>query len=330
MDGGGRFAQPLTAGFPVRAGARVATFDAFLPPFPFPSALVVRGFQIRWPRAKRRRSVAVPLESRLPRFFGTGLTLGFFATVTLVGLSYGGHLAGFEAQYGAPHHALARMAGLSLERVTIAGISQLREPEVLAAAGIDGRVSLTFLSVNEVRERLERIPLVKSASVRKLYPNELVVTLTERTPHAIWQRDGELFVVAEDGTAIDLLQDSRFNALPFVVGEQANKRTKEYMALLEAAGPLKSRIRAGTLVSGRRWTLKMDNGLDVRLPELGAAEALARLAKLEREQHILDKDVLAVDLRMPDRVVVRLSEEAASVRNEAMKKKPTRGKGVVP
>ncbi len=263
MDGGGRFAQPLTAGFPGRAGVRAAVFA---PSFPLPSSPAMKGLSLRWPRAKRRRSVAVPLETRLPRYLGSGLALGFFGLVTLVGLVQGGHLAAFQQRYGEPHHALVRMAGLGLDHVKIAGIAQLRESEVLAAAGIGPTVSLAFLSVNDVRERLERIPLVKSASVRKLYPNELVLTLTERTPHAIWQRDGELFVVAEDGTAIDLLQDGRFNALPFVVGEEANARTKEYIALLEAAGPLKSRIRAGTLVYGRRWTLKMDNGLDVRLP----------------------------------------------------------------
>ena len=124
------------------------------------------------------------------------------------------------------------------------------------------------------------------------------------------------------------MRDDRFANLPLVVGDQANARTKDYLALLDAAGPLKPRIRAGTLVSGRRWTLKMQNGIDVRLPELGAAEAVARLVKLDREQKLLDKDVIAVDLRMRDRIVVRLTEEAASARAESMKKKLTRGKGV--
>jgi cell division protein FtsQ len=218
--------------------------------------------------------------------------------------------------------------GLGLDVVTISGISQMRPTEVLAAAGLSPKVSLAFLDVNDVRERLERVPLIKSVAVRKLYPNELVVTLAEREPHAIWQLNGELFIIAADGTVIDLMQDERFVNLPLVVGEEANKRTKEYLALLEAAGPLKSRIRAGTLVAGRRWTLKMDNGMDVRLPELEVKDALARLVKLEREQKILDKDVLAIDLRMPDRIVVRLTEEAASARAEALKKKPMRGKGV--
>jgi cell division protein FtsQ len=319
MDGGGRFLQPLTAR---SAGGAVArpSFDhrnSRAPRFPF-----------RVPRVARRKSVSVPLAHRLPRFLGTGLALGFFGAVGFIGLSQGGHLDEIYRQHGEPHHALGRLAGLGLERVLISGIAQIRETEVLAAAGLTPNTSLAFLSVRDVRERLERVPLIKNAAVRKLYPNELVVTLTEREPHAIWQRDGELFIIASDGTVIDLLQDERLADLPLVVGEQANARTKEYLALLDAAGPLKSRIRAGTLVSGRRWTLKMDNGMDVRLPELGTAAALARLVKLEREQKILEKDVLAIDLRMSDRVVVRLTEEAADARAEALKKKAMRGKGV--
>jgi cell division protein FtsQ len=319
MDGGGRFLQPMTA---PRAGIAVARV-------PFPNSSTRSSFLfLRLPRLKRRRSVAVPLARRIPRFLGTGLALGFFAAVTFVGLSEGGHLDDAYRTYGEPHHAVARLLGLGLEKVTISGLSQLRESDLLAAAGLDPQVSLPFLSVATVRERLERVPLVKTASVRKLYPNELVVTLTEREPHAIWQLNGELFVTAVDGTVIDLVDDGRFIHLPLVVGAQANSRTREYLALIEAAGPLKGRIRAGTLVSGRRWTLKMDNGIDVRLPEQGAAEALARLGKLEREHKILDKDVLAIDLRMADRVVVRLTEEAAAARADAMKKKSLRGKGV--
>lgn len=309
MDGGGFFARPLTAATPARASARAV-----------PAGLALPGL--------RRRSVSVPIERRLPRFLGTGLTLGFFGTVALVGLIQGGHWPEFQERYGAPHHALGRLAGLGLERVTIAGTSQLTEAEILAAAGLTGKLSLAFLDAAGMREELEKLPLVKTAFVRKLYPHGLVVTVTERVPDAIWQHDGELFIIAADGTPIDVMETDRFANLPFVVGDGANKRTRDYIALLDAAGPLRSRIRAGTLVSGRRWTLKIDNGLDVRLPELGAAEALARLAKLDREQGILDKDVLAIDLRLPDRVIVRLTEEAAQGRAESMKKKPVRGKGV--
>jgi cell division protein FtsQ len=327
MDGGGRYLQPMTAYPAGVAVARSASGYRGPSSSPFKNPSRIRKL-FGSSRSVRRRSAGIPIEKRLPRFLGTGLTLGFFSLAVGYGLWQGGHIDGFIRDHGEPHHALARVLGLGLEQVTISGISQMRESEVLAAAGINAKQSLAFLDVSDLRERLERVPMIKSATVRKLYPNELVITLTEREAHGIWQNNGELFVIASDGTVIDLMQDERYLDLPFVVGEGANTRSKDYLALLEAAGPLKQRIRAGTLVAGRRWTLKMDNGMDVRLPELGAADALARLVKLENEQKILEKDVLAIDLRMADRVVVRLTEEAASARAEALKKKPMRGKGV--
>lgn len=290
-----------------------------------PSSLLTIAFRLPW---NRRSSVAVPYSRRLPRLTGTTLAFGFFATVGLAGSVFGGQYQTFCATYGQPQDVVARMLGLGLDRVTVVGIAQLTEREVLAAAGVTPETSIPFVSANAIRERLQQVPLIKTASVRKLYPSELVVTLVEREPHALWQRDGELFVVAADGTVIDRMQDDRFVDLPLVVGEDANVRTKEYLALLDAAGPLKSRIKAGTLVSSRRWNLKFDNGVDVRLPDVDAAAAVARLIRLEREQKILEKDVLAIDLRMPDRIVLRLTEESMATRLESQKKKPTRGKGV--
>jgi cell division protein FtsQ len=318
MDGGGRFLRPLSAGLPGGAAVRVPSSD-------WPGSPDLR----RPSRARvwRRPSVVRPLQRKLPPFLGTALLLAFFALVGVTGAVLGGHYQRLREHYGEPRHMLARALGLGLERVTISGIGQLTEAEILGIAGISAKRSLPFLDVAEIRDRLEHVPLIKSASVRKLYPNELLITMSEREPHALWQHNGEVFLIALDGTVIDYVQDARFAHLPLVVGDQANGRTEEYLALLEAAGPLKPRIVAGTLVSARRWTLKLDNGMDVRLPERGAAAAVARLAKLEREQRILDKDIIAVDLRMNDRVVVRLTEEAMAARLEA-KKKLTRGKGV--
>jgi cell division protein FtsQ len=308
---------------PQAAGAHrgAAALTAGVAAVPFPA------LRFKLPRL-RRSSVAVPFGRRLPRLLGTGLTFAFFGAVGLTGAVFGGEYQAFRTAYGEPHHLAARMLGFGVERVTIAGIAQLTEREVLDGAGITPRSSVPFVSASEMRERLQQMPLVRTASVRKLFPNELVITLVEREPYALWQRNGELFVISADGTPIDEMQDARFADLPLVVGDEANARTKDYLALLEAAGPLKGRIKAGTLVSGRRWNLKLDNGVDVRLPELGTAAALTRLIKLEREQKILEKDVLAIDLRMADRIVLRLTEEAMAARMDGLKKKPTRGKGV--
>jgi len=321
MDGGGRFARSLTAGTSGGEAGRRASAG------PSPLGRILACL-LRSRVSRRKRPASGPLGRGLPRGLGTGLVFTFFGAVAATGLTLGGHTDALRGEFGEPHHALARLLGFGVDQVTIAGIAQLAESEVLAAAGITVTTALPFVHVGEVRTRLEAVPLIKSASVRKVYPNELLLGLVEREPHALWQRNGELFVIAADGAVIDTMRDARFVNLPLVVGEEANRRTKDYLALLDAAGPLKAQIRAGTLVSGRRWTLKMDNGVDVRLPELHVADALARLARLERDQKILQKDVIAIDLRMSDRVVVRLTEEAMAARLEGLKKKPLRGKGV--
>lgn len=97
------------------------------------------------------------------------------------------------------------------------------------------------------------------------------------------------------------------------------------MRLLEAAGDLKSRVRAGILVSGRRWSLDMTNGVEVKLPEREPEVALALLQRLQREARILDKDVISIDLRASGRVAVRLSEEAVAARAAATTRNSRKG-----
>jgi cell division protein FtsQ len=273
-------------------------------------------------RRRGRRGVGASLERRLPKGLGHWLTLGFFAVIGVTGLTLGGYGAQFRTAYGTPGDALARAAGFGISRVDISGLAELSQTEILVAAGITDKSSLLLLDAADVKHRLESLPLIRQASVRKLYPDELAIQITEREPGVLWQINGEVFVTAADGTVIEPLHDARFLDLPFVVGVNANERAPDYEAILNAAGSLKSRIRAGMLISGRRWDLKLDNGVELRLPEKGATDAIARFALLEREQRVTEKDILAVDLRIPDRIVVRLGAEAAAARAEMLKKKP--------
>lgn len=324
MDGGGRNVGPLGAAG--QAGAEGRLDSATGPVRSLRAALSARfSRQIRRLARGRRSRLAIPIERRVPRHLGTAGLFLASATLALGGFVGSGSYDRFVAENGRPLDILARLAGFGVERVTISGIARLYEREVLQAAGIDGHSSVVFLDVAEARERLLQVPLIASASVRKVYPNEIVITQVEREPAALWQRNGEIAVIAADGTVIDQMRDDRYAALPLVVGDGANERLKDYLALIDAAGPLAERVKAGTYVSGRRWTLKLD-GVDIRLPETGATEALARLVRLERDSRILEKDIIAVDLRMADRVVVRLTEEAAAARAESQKKKP-KGKG---
>ena len=263
----------------------------------------------------------------LMRARATSFVLGaiFLGGVSLFGAVRGGQYDAFVAAYGPPTDIVAKALGFDLDMVTIVGSRGLLETEVLSAAGITGRNSLLFLDIAEVRDRLRRIPLIKEVSVRKLFPDRLLIELVEREPFAIWQKDGKLLVVATDGTPIQELTDQRFTDLPFVVGKGANERVAEFLKIIDSSGDLRSSIRAGILVGERRWTLKMTNGLDVKLPESDPEATLAQFARMARESRLLDKDLVSIDLRVPGRMYARLTEEAAAARAEALARSRKKG-----
>lgn len=322
MDGGRRVLRSLKESFTARHSlVPIVPGEA---PYAFVAAAAVatvppaKAATPAAPRAPARKSRGKRFLSRVALLgrpgVGTLAVLALFALVGAAGFVENGGYAALVASDGELYDIAARAAGFPISAVTITGQSRLRERELLDAAGVGPRNSLPFLDATAVRERLMKAPLVKSARVMKLYPDRLVIAIEERQPSALWQRDGRVAVISEDGVPIDELRDERYLGLPFVVGEGAQKRLLEFHMLLARAGDLAHRIKAGVLVAGRRWNLDMTNGVTVKLPEMDPFGALDTLARLQREARILDKDVMTIDLRIPDRISVRLTEEAAAAR----------------
>ncbi len=265
------------------------------------------------------------IERKAPRGVGVALAAALLLAAAGLGAVRGGQYQAFVASEGGLGDFVAREAGLGVKVVTISGIARLAPREVLALAGVTPNSSVPFFDVDAARARLLKAPLVVSASVRKLYPNRLVIELTERAPVALWQRDGEVSIVAADGAALDQLRDARLDDLPFVVGDGANKRLPEYLSLLDAAQELRGKIEAGVYVAQRRWNLHMKTGVDVKLPETDPVLAVRTLVKLERQSQILERQILALDLRQPGRAFARLTAEAADARAQALTAKSKKG-----
>ena len=303
MDRGRRILRTISEAFAVGAPARPA-YAGGAAPVLLARERATSGF-VAWTAALGRPA---------PRGVGMALAFALVFGAALFGAVRGGEYASFVASQGSIGDFAARALGFDIAIVTISGQAELSEPEILADAGISPKNSLLFLDVAAARARLETIPLIKQASVRKLYPNHLVIDLVERAPYALWQKDGQVNIVAADGAVIDQMRDQRFASLPFVVGEGANQRLPEFTALLAAAGELGPKIRAGVLVANRRWNLKMTSGVDVMLPEVNPQAAVATLVRLQRESRVLDRDVLSLDLRVEGRMFARLTEEAAAAR----------------
>jgi cell division protein FtsQ len=261
------------------------------------------------------------LNARWPRGVGTAGTVAVILASLAYGSVKGEHVPTVIAALKDARDAAANAAGFRIVSVALAGQHHISREEVLAAAGVTDTTSLLFLDVEQTRERLKSNPWIADATVLKLYPGELQIGIREREAFALWQKDGQVSVIADDGTVLEPYVAPRLIELPLVVGRGAETRAKEFLALLDRHPDLRASVRATVLVGERRWNLRLKNGVDVRLPETDIAPALERLVALDKEKNLTTRDIVAIDLRLPDRVTVRLSEAAAQARIDAAKDK---------
>jgi cell division protein FtsQ len=270
-------------------------------------------------REPRSRLVAL-IERHVPRRAGIVATVLLLLASGGLGMVKGGHIEEVSAALSDSRNALANAIGFRITALAINGRRQLTQDEVLASGGVNGRSSLLFLDAAAVRERLKANPWIAEATVLKLYPGHLQIDLVERTAFALWQCDGRLSVIADDGAVLEPYVARRFLSLPLVVGKGAEIHAREFLALLSRYPQVSSVTKAAIFVGERRWNLRLKDGLDIRLPEIEVGGALAALSKLDKEDHLFSRDIVAVDMRLGDRLTLQLSDDAARAREELFKK----------
>ena len=266
------------------------------------------------------------VERYLPRRVGITATVLILLGSGGFGVVKGGHLDDFVAALSDARNALANSAGFRITTVVINGRKQLSQDEVLAVGGVNGRSSLLFLDAATVRDKLKANPWIADATILKLYPGQLQIDIVERKAFALWQQDGRLAVIADDGAVLEPYVSRRFVTLPLVVGKGADTQAKDFLALLDRYPQVRSVTKAAIYVGQRRWNLRLKDGLDIRLPENDVGNALAALSRLDKEEKLFSRDIAAVDMRLPDRLTVQLSEDAAKAREELFKDKKTKKK----
>jgi cell division protein FtsQ len=323
MDGGGRLTRSLRSLRP-QADLKAAAIGAVILlrerlGLPRTSA------KPRLEREQPHRLIAL-LERYVPRRAGVAATVLLLLGSALFGVVKGGHLEDLTSALSDTRNAIANSAGFRITAVAINGRKQLTQDEVLAIGGVNGRSSLLFLDAATVRDKLKANPWIGDATVQKFYPGQLQIDIVERTAFALWQQDGRLAVISDDGAVLQPYVSRRFVSLPLVVGKGADTRARDFLALLARYPQVRSATKAAIFVGERRWNLRLKDGLDIRLPENDVGNALAALSKLDKEDRLFSRDIVAVDMRLPDRLTVQLSEDAAKARDELFKDKKSKKK----
>lgn len=215
---------------------------------------------------------------------------------------------------GSKQALLAQTAkhGLALQYIYLEGRKHTTLEEVTLSLGLEAGDPILGLSVREISERIKKLGWVRDVVVERQLPDTLHIHIMERKPIALWQHEKKFFLVDGDGQVIGEAnkKTEEYKSLLLVVGDEAPKHTAALMNLLSMEADLFGKVSSAVWVGNRRWNLRLQNDVEVKLPEQDADKAWHKLADMERAEQVLSKAIRSVDLRLADRIFIDIPSES--------------------
>ena len=232
---------------------------------------------------------------------------GFAVLGILIFLTWFWHTGYLAKQYEAFSDFLYRFqitSGLQLKKIRIIGRNHLSQSEILHAVGIQPGAPLSSFDLDQAFQAIKSLSWVHHVSIKRDWPDTLVIQIKERQPLALWQHKKKVALIDGEGFVITT-EVNPFLTYPLVVGHGAPLHAKALLESLTKAPHLKSQIKEAIWVGDRRWNLVLKSGVTLKLPEIAYEHALQILEGLEAKQTICARAKKSIDLRLPKRMIIQ-------------------------
>lgn len=187
--------------------------------------------------------------------------------------------------------SISQLPMFTLRTVTVEsmyGMELKHVNKLTLRAGVVGRIKGNFFTTNleQVRTAFESVPWVRKATVRREWPDQLIVEVEEHEALGTWGEDGRLLSVKGDVFTANLAEADEDHVLPELAGpEGSEKEVLARFAELNAwFAPVQLVPQKLSLSSRYAWTVKLDNGMSVALgrekDRNTLKERVARLVKI--------------------------------------------------
>ena len=170
--------------------------------------------------------------------------------------------------------------------------------------------NLISLNFNSIKEIVESSEWVKRASIKKVLPSTLKINVTENDPYAIYFQEGKSFLIDLDGSIITEINLNNYeDDLLFVRGENSPELLEQLIRDISIAFPnLTQTLEEVEFIEKRRWNLKLNNKLLVKLPDENIQQSLKNLKQLFEEQEVMESNIIEIDLRIQGRAALKVLE----------------------
>ena len=211
--------------------------------------------------------------------------------------------------------------GLVVEEIVLIGRERQDAKVLMAQLALAKGQPLFALDLAGMRAKLLQLPWIKDVTISRHFPNEIVITLQERVPTALWQYQGQVFVIDDEGYPIEASKrEGAYANFPSVVGGEAQKHVGALMILLKAEPLIAEQLEAAMRIGGRRWDLKLKSGLVIKLPEENVEKALAMVVQMHKVKEILSFPLNFVDVRTQNKTILSVDTEEEKNKEEPQNK----------
>jgi len=177
------------------------------------------------------------------------------------------------------------------------------------------------LELNDIAQTVNHIPWVKSAQVKKIWPDTILVNIQEQSPVARW---GKTQLISANGEVFAPGDLQGFDHLPHLIGNELQREeiTRFYDQATQTLRDSDLNISVLNMTSAFEWRIQFDNGL---LVILSAKQGLGRIKEFRDvyQKHISPKleNIAHVDLRYDSGFVVawRVGDKAISGKSLALR-----------
>lgn len=205
--------------------------------------------------------------------------------------------------------------GYNLNRINVSGNNRVSKDEVvkivkeareeyLQGNNDDYRV----LIQNIIDDLKSQIPWINNLVVSRTVPDVINVAITEYEPFAIWHNNGKKYIIDKDGNTVVLQDFTEFNGLVIISGNGANIHAKSLFNIFAIYPELSAEIYSATWVGNRRFDIRFNSGLLVKLPERNISKSWQRLIEIYKTPGSLI-GLQVIDLRIEDKIYLKYQDK---------------------
>jgi cell division protein FtsQ len=160
---------------------------------------------------------------------------------------------------------------------------------------------------NLIDEIKSSLPWIHHITIARSMPNSLNISVTEYKPFAIWQNNGKKYIIDKDGNTVPFEESPEFETMVILSGNDANIHAHSLFNIFTVDPNLNASVYSATWVGSRRWDIRFENGLLVKLPERNISKAWQRLIKIYNMPGSIS-GLRLIDLRLDDRTYLEYED----------------------